>query len=48
VLVTVLALTGLVWVQWNKALGPEGHYFDSAGVRIHYTDEGEGVPLGVW
>ena len=23
----------------------EGHYFDSAGVRIHYTDEGQGEPL---
>ncbi len=25
--------------------GPEGEYFDSAGARIHYTDEGSGVPV---
>lgn len=25
--------------------GPEGQYFDSAGVRIHYTDEGHGTPV---
>ncbi len=26
-------------------LGPQGSYFDSAGVRIHYTDEGHGTPV---
>lgn len=29
----------------SRVLGPEGHYFDSNGVRIHYTDEGAGVPV---
>jgi len=29
----------------NRLLGPEGNYFDSAGVRIHYTDEGRGTPV---
>jgi hypothetical protein len=32
-------------VAWSKVLGPEGHDFDSAGVRIHYTDQGEGLPF---
>ncbi len=35
----------LAGYAWNKALGPEGQYFDSAGVRIHYTDEGQGTPV---
>ena len=25
--------------------GPEGAYFDSGGVPIHYTDEGQGIPV---
>lgn len=25
--------------------GPEGHYFESAGARLHYSDEGSGEPL---
>ena len=42
-LVVVLAL--LIGRAWEIALGPEGHYFDSAGIRIHYSDEGQGVPV---
>ncbi|MBI1319480.1 MAG: alpha/beta fold hydrolase [Candidatus Hydrogenedens sp.] len=28
-----------------ELLGPEGHYFNSNAVRIHYTDEGVGAPV---
>jgi pimeloyl-ACP methyl ester carboxylesterase len=42
----LFAVIAFVWWQVPRILlGPEGHYFDSAGVRIHYTDEGEGTPL---
>lgn len=29
----------------SSFLGPEQHYFDSAGVPIHYIDQGSGPPL---
>jgi pimeloyl-ACP methyl ester carboxylesterase len=29
----------------SRVLGPEGHYLESNGVRIHYTDEGAGTPV---
>lgn len=35
----------LLAAAWYSLSGPEGEYFDSAGVRIHYIDEGQGVPL---
>jgi pimeloyl-ACP methyl ester carboxylesterase len=38
------AALGLVQYRSNL-LGPEGRYFDSGGVRIHYTDEGAGTPV---
>lgn len=39
-------ITGcLLAVALHILLGPEGNYFDSAGVRIHYTDEGRGEPV---
>jgi len=44
-LVLGIALALLVRLAWSILLGPEGHYFDSAGVRIHYTDEGWGTPV---
>ncbi len=46
VLALVLAaLAALAGHARSVLLGPEGNYFDSAGVRIHYTDEGQGTPL---
>jgi pimeloyl-ACP methyl ester carboxylesterase len=44
-LVLGIALALLVRLAWSVLLGPEGHHFDSAGVRIHYTDEGRGAPV---
>ncbi|HOC70545.1 MAG TPA: alpha/beta fold hydrolase [Candidatus Hydrogenedentes bacterium] len=35
----------LLAAAWYSLSGPEGEYFDSAGVRIHYIDEGQGVPV---
>jgi pimeloyl-ACP methyl ester carboxylesterase len=33
-------------LAWRIAVGPvEGTYFESEGVRIHYTDEGQGTPV---
>jgi len=43
-LLAVVAAVGLVEFR-SQLLGPEGHYFDSNGVRIHYTDEGTGTPV---
>ncbi len=46
-IVLLLAATvaaGLIGFR-SQLLGPEGHYFDSKGVRIHYTDEGTGTPV---
>ena len=42
-LVAGIALVAVERVKWSKVLGAEGHYFNSAGVRIHYTDDGEGA-----
>jgi len=41
----VIILAVVLWRAWAALLGPEGQYFDSAGVLIHYTDEGQGVPV---
>jgi len=41
----VLISGGLSAVLWYSLSGPEGDYFDSAGVRIHYTDQGQGTPV---
>ena len=41
----VAALVVVYFAAWRYALGPEGQYFDSDGVRIHYTDEGQGTPV---
>lgn len=38
--VVLVGYVGLVMFR-----GPEGQFFDSAGVQIHYTDEGSGVPV---
>lgn len=38
----VLALVAAIALT---VLGPKAHYFDSAGARGHYTNEGQGVPL---
>ncbi len=35
----------LLAATWYSLSGPEGDYFDSAGVRIHYIDEGQGDPV---
>ncbi len=44
-LTLAVALVVFAWQARKALLGPEGKYFDSAGVRIHYTDEGRGVPV---
>jgi len=46
VLVAALVL-GAGWFGFSRWfwLGPKGHYFDSNGVPIHYTDEGSGDPV---
>ena len=44
-LTLIVFVIALSWEVRNVLLGPEGHYFDSAGVRIHYTDEGKGAPV---
>lgn len=47
--ITVFVILAAVITLGYAALvvlrGPEGNYFDSGGVPIHYTDEGEGVPV---
>lgn len=45
VLGIVLISGVLLAAAWYSLSGPEGEYFDSAGVRIHYIDEGQGVPV---
>jgi len=45
VLALVLVFGGLLAAVSHYLLGPEGHYFDSGGVRVHYTDEGRGEPV---
>lgn len=45
VLGLVLIVGVFLAVEWHSLSGPEGEYFDSAGVRIHYIDEGQGVPV---
>lgn len=44
-LVLVAAALVLPRLALRYQLGPEGQYFDSAGVRIHYTEAGRGTPL---
>lgn len=41
-LVLVVLAAGVAWLALHEV---HGKYFDSAGVRIHYTDEGAGVPV---
>ena len=43
----VLLLTGNVVYRIHlfQGMNPEGMYFDSDGVRIHYTVAGEGIPV---
>ncbi len=42
--IVLVLILGVSYVL-NARLGPEGAYFDSSGVRIHYTDEGQGAPV---
>ena len=37
-----LVCAAIVYVVLHRT---EGQYFDSAGVKIHYTDEGNGIPV---
>ena len=39
----VLFFSGYIWYLLTDRV--EGRYFDSNGVQIHYTDEGEGEPV---
>jgi len=41
----VLVLAGVAWLYHSITNRVEGQYFDSNGVRIHYTVEGEGEPV---
>ncbi len=41
----ILFLSVIAMTVWYSLAGPEGKYSDSAGVRIHYTDEGAGTPV---
>ncbi|MCC6145448.1 MAG: alpha/beta hydrolase [Candidatus Hydrogenedentes bacterium] len=41
----VLLLLALRLLLPRFVLGREGQYFDSNGVRIHYTEEGKGAPV---
>ena len=45
VLGLILISAGLLAAGWYSLSGPEGAYFDSAGARIHYIDEGRGTPV---
>ncbi len=38
----VLVVTVAIFILTHRV---EGHYFNSNGIRIHYTDEGEGTPV---
>lgn len=40
-----VAVLGLGWLYSQIPQRVEGAYFDSAGVRIHYTDQGAGEPV---
>ena len=44
-LLSFVVAGSVAFAAWRAALGPEGSYFDSGGIRIHYTDEGRGTPL---
>ena len=43
--VVIAIALGWSWFSGPFWLGPEGRYFDSNGVSIHYTDEGKGEPV---
>ena len=43
--VMVLVFAGIGWVYWLITDRVEGDYFESDGIRIHYTDEGDGEPV---
>ncbi|MFM1920934.1 MAG: hypothetical protein RLZZ303_2568 [Candidatus Hydrogenedentota bacterium] len=44
-LVSSVALVVMAFQAKSVFLGPEQHYFVSDGVRIHYIDQGSGMPL---
>lgn len=45
-LIAAISVPLLTVLAWHIALGPDqGAYFDSAGLRLYYTDEGQGTPL---
>lgn len=37
-----IALAALAWIGLHRV---RGHFFDSDGVRLHFTDEGQGEPV---
>src|SRR3954453_19557377 len=41
----VLASSATIWSQTPLALAAEDRFFDSAGVRIHYVEQGTGEPV---
>jgi pimeloyl-ACP methyl ester carboxylesterase len=43
--VVLVSALGLGWLYSQVPKRVEGAYFDSAGVRIHYTDQGAGEPV---
>jgi len=45
VVVVVLIAAGVAWFLFALLHRSEGKYFDANGLRIHYTDEGEGAPV---
>lgn len=44
-LVLCLAIALGLWQGRRFWLGPEGASFESGGILIHYTDEGQGIPV---
>jgi pimeloyl-ACP methyl ester carboxylesterase len=44
-LLTLILGILVTWLSSRVERRTEGHYFDSNGVRIHYTDEGQGEPV---
>lgn len=44
-LLLVLVVAGIAWNSYRLHHRVVGQFFDSGGVRIHYTDEGAGEPV---
>ncbi len=45
-LLALAVLLALGYTTFRREfLGPEGRYFTAHGIRMHYTDEGQGTPL---